>query len=116
MQETQEMPVRSLGQKDPPEKEMATHSSLLAWEIPWAEGPGGLQSTESDTTEHARTHGEGLPHSPFDRLPLEGIWVVFQFLPIVNKSSMNIVYVFFVSINFRVSGINARECSCSAVW
>ena len=38
------MPVRSLGQKDPPEKEMATHSSLLAWEIPWTEKPGGLQS------------------------------------------------------------------------
>ena len=32
------------GQKDPLEKEMATHSSILAWEIPWAEEPGGLQS------------------------------------------------------------------------
>ena len=41
LQETQ---VRSLGQEDPLEKEMATHSSVLAWEIPWAEKPGGLQS------------------------------------------------------------------------
>ena len=40
----QETGVRSLGQKDPLEKEMATHSSLLAWRIPWTEEPGGLQS------------------------------------------------------------------------
>ena len=36
--------VRSLGQEDPLEKEMATHSSMLAWEMPWTEEPGGLQS------------------------------------------------------------------------
>ena len=36
--------VRSLGQEDPPEREMATHSSILAWKIPWTEEPGGLQS------------------------------------------------------------------------
>ena len=40
----QDMWVCSLGQKDPLEKEMATHSSILAWEIPWTEEPGGLQS------------------------------------------------------------------------
>ena len=39
MQETQ---VWSLGQEEPQEKEMATHSGFLAWEIPWAEEPGGL--------------------------------------------------------------------------
>ena len=44
MQETQ---VRSLGQEDPLEKEMATHSSILAWRIPWTEEPGGLQSMGS---------------------------------------------------------------------
>ena len=38
----QKMEIRSLGQKDPLEKEMATHSSVLAWKIPWTEGPGGL--------------------------------------------------------------------------
>ena len=38
----QEMQVQSLGQEDPLEKEMAIHSSILAWEIPWAEDPGGL--------------------------------------------------------------------------
>ena len=39
-----ESQVRSLGQEDPLEKEMAIHSSILAWEIPWTEEPGGLQS------------------------------------------------------------------------
>ena len=39
----QEMQVRSLGREDPLEKEMATNSSILAREIPWTEGPGGLQ-------------------------------------------------------------------------
>ena len=39
--------VRSQGQEDPLEKEMATHSSILAWRIPWMEEPGGLQSTGS---------------------------------------------------------------------
>ena len=38
--------VRSLSQKDPLEEEMATHFSILAWEIPWTEGPGGLQFME----------------------------------------------------------------------
>ena len=38
----QETPVQSLGQEDPSGKEMATHSSILAWEIPWTEEPGGL--------------------------------------------------------------------------
>ena len=38
----QEMQVQPLGQEDPLEKEMATHSSILAWEIPWTEEPGGL--------------------------------------------------------------------------
>ena len=47
----QETGVRSLGWEDPLEKAMATHSSTLAWKIPWTEEPGGLQSTGLDTTE-----------------------------------------------------------------
>ena len=39
--------VQSLGQEDPLEKEMVTHSCILAWEIPWTEDPGGLQSMGS---------------------------------------------------------------------
>ena len=45
MQEMQEIQVRSLGQEDPLEKELATHSNILAWEIPWTEEPAGLQSS-----------------------------------------------------------------------
>ena len=48
MEEVQETQVWSLGQEDPVEKEMATHSSILAWEILWTEEPGRLQS---NTTE-----------------------------------------------------------------
>ena len=48
----QETQVRSLGQEDPLEKEMATHSSILAWQMPWTEEPGGLQSTGSQRVGH----------------------------------------------------------------
>ena len=53
MQETQEMWVQSLGWEDPLEKGMATHSSVLAWEIPWTDEPDGLQSMESQRVEHS---------------------------------------------------------------
>ena len=45
----QETRVQSLGQEDPLEKEMATHSSILAWGIPWTEEPGRLQSVGSQS-------------------------------------------------------------------
>ena len=48
----QEIQVRSLGQEDPLEKEMATHASILAWTIPWTEEPGGLQSMGSQRVGH----------------------------------------------------------------
>ena len=48
----QEMRVRSLGWEDPLEKEMATHSSMLAWKIPRIREPGGLQSTGSQRVSH----------------------------------------------------------------
>ena len=56
MQVTKEIVVRSLGWEDPLEEEMATHSNILAWRIPWTEESGGLQSMwhkEPDTTEAA---------------------------------------------------------------
>ena len=49
MQETR---VQSLGWKDPLEEEMTSHSSILAWRIPWTEEPGGLQSIESQRVGH----------------------------------------------------------------
>ena len=63
MQETQETQAQSLVQEDSLEKEMATHSSILAWKIPWTEESGGLQSMGSQraghnlVTEHTHTSG-----------------------------------------------------------
>ena len=48
----QETWVQSLGQEDPLEKGMATHSSILAWRTPWTEEPGGLQSLGSQRVGH----------------------------------------------------------------
>ena len=67
----QEMQVRSLGWEDPLQKETATHSSILAWEIPWTEEPGGLQSMGSQrvryglvtTHRHTQTHRVFCSHS-----------------------------------------------------
>ena len=62
MQGTQEMQVQLLGREDPLEEEMATHSSILAWEIPRTEKPGRLQSMGSQSvghdwaTEHVSMH------------------------------------------------------------
>ena len=47
----QKTPIQSLGQEDPLEKEMAIHSSILAWRIPWTEEPGGLQSMGSQKSQ-----------------------------------------------------------------
>ena len=52
LHEMQETRVQSLGWEDSLEKEMATHSSIPAWRIPWIEEPGGLQSMESQRVRH----------------------------------------------------------------
>ena len=64
----QETWVRSLGREDPLEKEMATHSSILAWKIPWTEEPGRLAVhgiAESDTTERLDFHKKNLGRAFF---------------------------------------------------
>ena len=48
----QEMQIQSLGREDPLEEGMATHSSILAWKLPWTEEPGGLQSMVLQRVEH----------------------------------------------------------------
>ena len=62
MQEMLEMQVQSMGQEDPLEQQMATHSNVVFWKIPWTEEPGGLYSPwghkELDTTEHAQTEAQ----------------------------------------------------------
>ena len=56
MEDTQEMGVRSLGQEDPLEEEMATHFSILAWEIPWTEEPGRQRVGHNLVTKHTSNH------------------------------------------------------------
>ena len=58
MQETQDVRVQSLGQEDPLEKEMATHSNILACKVPWKEEPGGLQSIGSQRVGHNWAHAQ----------------------------------------------------------
>ena len=55
--------VRSLGQEGPLEKEMATHSSILAWRIPWMEDPGGLQSMGSQSQTRLSDFTHSLTHT-----------------------------------------------------
>ena len=67
----QETWVRSLGLEDPLKEEMATHSSILAWRIPWTEEPGGLQSTGSqgvvnEAPEHVHVHTSAYFRYPQD--------------------------------------------------
>ena len=52
MQEMSETRFQSLGGKDPLEEEMATHSSILAWKMPWTENPGGIQSLGPQRVGH----------------------------------------------------------------
>ena len=54
------MQVLSLGLEDPLEEEMATHSSIVAWKIPWTEEPGGLQSMGSQSVRPDRGHTQNL--------------------------------------------------------
>ena len=56
MQETQETRIQFPGWEDPLEKEMAAHSSILAWRVPWKEEPGGLQSVGSQGVGHNGAH------------------------------------------------------------
>ena len=60
------------GREDPLEEEMATHSSILAWETPWTEEPGGLQSMGSQRVRHKRvTKHTEAPRSKDEHLPKE---------------------------------------------
>ena len=71
MQETQ---VQSLIWEDLLEKEMATHSSILAWKIPWTEEPGRLQSMESQRVRHNSATSLSTPFSSVPKLIFEIIW------------------------------------------
>ena len=75
-----------LGGEDPLEEEMASHSSILAWEIPWTEGPGGLQSTGLQRVRHDGAHAAYtyLQHPDLrlgELTPLEGLIRLETFFP-----------------------------------
>ena len=99
MQETQ---VQSLGQEDPLEKRMATHSSLPAWGVPWTEEPGKLQSvglSELDTTDRltlSLSGSAGLLSEDSDNCPpqLRQVSYPFLFLPqfIQSKSDRGLMH------------------------
>ena len=84
MQETQ---VRSPGREDPLEKEMATHSSILAWRIPWTEEPGGLQSTGSQSRTRLSDYTFFLY-----TFKLKGHWKFFKYFYIKSVSSIDIYF------------------------
>ena len=67
----QEIQVQSLGWEDPLEKEVVIHSSILAWEIPWTEEPGGLQSTGSqkESGRDSVTKQQPIPRSSNPIIP-----------------------------------------------
>ena len=73
MKETQ---VWFLGQEDPLEKERATHSGILAWEIPWTEEPGGLQSMGSRSVRHDWNNFTHSTCASMDCVPRYGFWAL----------------------------------------
>ena len=77
MQEAQETHFPSLGLEDLLELEMATHSSILAWKIPWTEEPGGLQSMGSQRVGHDWEHGTHI--QPIYRIWYSPLFTEFGF-------------------------------------
>ena len=88
MQETQEMWVRSLGWEDPLEEEMATHSSNLAWKIPWTEEPGGLQSMGWQSLTELSIHALAICTPCNSSLPSLTSLPLPQLMPICGDAEM----------------------------
>ena len=82
MQETQERQVMSLGWEDPLEEGMATHSSILAWRIPWTEEPGGLQSIGLQRVRHDWSNLAHVILSTYDFIVTVVVFSNF-YLPII---------------------------------
>ena len=92
----QEAWVRSLGREDTLEKEMATHSSVLAWRIPWMEEPGGLQSMGSQRVGHNWATSLSLScNSIFSFLKIFVLmWTIFK----VFREFVTILFLFYVLV------------------
>ena len=87
MQETQERQIQTLGQEDPLEKEMGTHSSILAWKTPWTKGSGGLQSMESDMTERLSAYTYTYSHVTYVGL------IRINFIPCFMEKLLSFILV-----------------------
>ena len=102
MQETQAMQIQSLGRKDSLEEGMATHSSLLAWRIPWRETPGGLQSPGLQRVRHdwATWHSmhASIKDSYTQHVRVTQMWSDVTFAPKIQvelaSKSMNALVIF----------------------
>ena len=101
MQKTQEMWVWPLGQEDPLEEEMATHSSILAWKTPWAEEPVGYSPwghRDSDTTEHVHwlsqiylEENQFFEKLAFLRIIMMFVWILLKSNTIVTVTILQIL-------------------------
>ena len=94
--------VQSLGREDPLEEEMATHSSILAWRIPWTGEPGGLQSTESQRAGHNRSNST------------RNTILAYILHQDTSSSAHNTVYfkkTLFVPLSTRISGGCGWSCT-----
>ena len=83
------MQVQSLGLEDPLEEEMATHSRILAWEIPWTEDPGGLQFMGFPRQDY----WSGLPFPPPEDLPHPGTEPMSPASPALQAGSLSLSHV-----------------------
>ena len=99
----QESQVLSLGREDPLEKEMSTHSSILAWEIPWTEEPGGLQSMGLQKVRHDWAH----THQSSECIHIH--WVKDAHRNILRKIGSNVIF----SILWKEAQKKLMEETCS---
>ena len=102
----QERHLPSLGQEDALEKEMATYSSILAWEISWTEELGGLQSTELQGVPHNSKKTTDLLKGNLFRENLPAVWL--------SERMLNFKWIFFAQVSF-LSGVQAATDQNSAM-
>ena len=119
MQKTQETQVQSLDGKDPLEKGMATHSSILVWRIPWTEEPGGLQSMGSQRVRHdwsnqACMHGIATPpyHTSRPRVGELSSDSAVQFSPSIMPNSLGFHGLQHARLPYSSPTLGAHSNSC----
>ena len=110
MQETQ---VWSMGQEDPLEKEIATHSSIIAWRITWTEKPCGLQSTGSQRVEHDRMTNTSTfftPPNPYHfRTVSQSYWESVSQAVVLSKTLSELNSQFLSCVGFFFSVDNRKR-------